>query len=139
MEPYYISTDKDRLDIPKIHKEIKDSYWGGNRTTELTTTTIDNSICFGVYTKENEQIGFARVLTDKVVFAYIMDLMVFNPYKGKGIGKRLVEYILGHPSIKDVLTKALKTKDAHSLYEQYGFRSVGDSPLWMTIDNVKLN
>ena len=87
-----ISTDKSKLNVPKIHQKIKGSYWGGYRTEEMTIATIENSMCFGMYSKTGEQMGFARVLTDKVVFAYLMDVMIFEPYKGKGV-KYEDEYI----------------------------------------------
>ncbi len=134
---YYISTDKDKLDIPKIHEQVKSTYWGGYRTLELTTTTIESCLCFGLYTKEDEQVGFARVLTDKVVFAYLMDVIIFEPYKGKGLGKKLVTHILDHSDIKNVFTVALKTKDAHGLYAPFGFSKVGESEMWMALDKAK--
>ncbi|MEX0274120.1 MAG: GNAT family N-acetyltransferase [Flavobacteriaceae bacterium] len=136
---FHISTDKDKLDIPKIHGTIKDSYWGGYRDMEMTRTTIENSMCFGIYATDGEQVGFARVLTDKVAFAYIMDVLVFDPYKGKGLGKMLMEYIMGHPVIENVLTIALKTKDAHLFYGPFGFKKIGDSSLWMAKDRAQLD
>jgi len=139
MDDFYISEDKEKLDMVKIHQAIKTSYWGGYRTPELTATTIERSICFGLYSQDHDQVGFARVLTDGVVFAYIMDVFIFDPYKGKGLGKKLMEHLMKHSLVKNVLTIALKTKDAHGLYENFGFKSVGNSPLWMAIDNAKLD
>ena len=133
----HISSDKSLLDFEKVHFEVKNSYWGSYRSKEQTRKTIENSICYGVY-KVNEQIGFARVLTDEVVFAYIMDVVIFDDYKGQGLGKQLLEYILKDKRLKDVLTISLKTKDAHSFYEKYGFKTVGNSSLWMAIDKSVL-
>ncbi|NAY91000.1 GNAT family N-acetyltransferase [Muricauda sp. JGD-17] len=134
---FYISSDKDQLDIPRIHQEIKSSYWGGYRTLEMTKQTIEACMCFGVYSKTDGQVGFARVLTDKVVFAYLMDVIIFPAHKGKGLGKMLIKHIMECPDIKNVHTIALKTKDAHSLYEPHGFIKVGDSKLWMALDRAK--
>lgn len=136
---FYISTEKSKLNISRIHQEVKNSYWGDYRTLEMTKSTIENSICFGVYSKTNEQVGFARVLTDKVVLSYIMDVIIFDAYRGKGLGKMLIEYILNHPIIKNVQTIALKTKDAHGMYEPYGFNKIGDSSMWMAKDIAKYN
>lgn len=133
-----ISSDKSLLDVEKVHNEVKNSYWGGYRTREQTQRTIDNSICFGVY-RFGEQIGFARVLTDGVVFAHLMDIMIFGTHKNKGLGKKLVQHILQEPMVKEVLTICLKTKDAHAFYGKYGFEKVGDSVLWMAIDRTKLD
>ncbi len=133
---FYISSDKQKLDVLKIHQAVKDSYWGEYRTLEMTEKTVENSMCFGVYSRTDELVGFARVLTDKVVFAYIMDVLIFEDFRGKGLGKKLMEHIMEHPEIKQVQTIALKTKDAHSLYVPFGFEKVGDSELWMAKDNA---
>lgn len=134
---FYISDDKGLLDFDRVHKEVKDSYWGGYRTKEMTLTTIENSWCFGIYSKNEGQVGFARLITDKLVFAYIMDVIIFDPFKGKGLGKMLMEHILENSEIKQVQTVALKTKDAHGLYEAFGFQKVGDSEMWMAKDKAK--
>lgn len=132
----YISSDKKLLDVGKIHQAIKSSYWGGYRTLEMTQKTIDSCICFGVYNEDDVQLGFGRVLTDGVVFAYIMDVIIFDGFRGKGLGKMLTQHILEHPEINKVHTLALKTMDAHGLYQTYGFEKVGDSKMWMAKDNA---
>ncbi len=134
---FYISEDKAKLDIEKVHKEIKATYWGGYRSPEETKRTIDNSICFGLFNSDDEQIGFARLLTDSVVFAYIMDVVIFDPYKGRGLGKMLIKHIMDRPDVQTVKTVALKTKDAHTLYEAFGFERVGNSEMWLAIDRAK--
>ncbi|WP_136468675.1 GNAT family N-acetyltransferase [Flagellimonas onchidii] len=136
---FYISDDKSLLDIDRVHKEVKNSYWGDYRTKEMTLMTIENSWCFGMYSEKEGQIGFARLITDKLVFAYIMDVIIFDPFKGKGLGKRLMQHILEYPEIKQVQTVALKTKDAHGLYETFGFQKVGNSDMWMAKDKAKYN
>lgn len=137
MKGYYISTDTSKMDVSLIHGLIKDSYWGGYRTLEMTKKTIANSRCFGIFNENDELIGFARLLTDEVVFAYLMDVIIAPVHQGKGLGKMLIKHILDLPEIKAVHTVALKTKDAHSLYESYGFKTVGDSEMWMAMDNAK--
>ena len=135
----YISTDKRKLDVDKIQQYIStESYWGKGRTLEDVQTTIDNSFCFGMYDEHNNQIGFARLVTDYILFAYIMDVIIFTEYQGNGYGKIMVDHIMNHELIKKVKTVALKTKDAHSLYERHGFKKVGDSAFWMSIDKIKL-
>lgn len=134
---FEISSDKTRLDVSKVHSAIKESYWGDYRTMELTETTIANSVCFGIYDMQGEQLGFARLISDHVVFAYIMDVIIFDDFKGKGLGKKLMQHILTRPEVKNVQTVALKTKDAHGLYEAFGFKKVGDSAMWMAMDKAK--
>ncbi len=135
----YISTNKEDLDIHKIHRYIsEESYWGKGRTLEDVQKTIDNSFCFGLYSETNEQVGFARVVTDFVVFAYVMDVIIFKDYQGNGLGYKLISHIMTSDALSEIKTFALKTKDAHSLYERFGFEKIGDSKLWMTKDNVVL-
>jgi GNAT superfamily N-acetyltransferase len=136
---YYISTDKSLLQLEPIHEFITNhSYWGKGRTLAEVQGTIENSLCFGMYTMADEQIGFARVVTDYVFFGYFMDVIIFKKFQGKGYGKKFLEFILEHEVIKRLKTLALKTKDAHMLYEKFGFKKVGDSPLWMAIDKQQL-
>ncbi len=135
----FISTDKSLLDIERIHQYISSvSYWGRGRTLNEVEVTIQNSLCFGMYNDLNDQVGFARVVTDHVAFGYFMDVIVFDSYRGKGYGTKLMEYIMNHETVQNLKTIALKTKDAHELYEKFNFKSIGDSRLWMTNDKLKL-
>lgn len=135
----YITTDKEELDIAKIHQYIsKESYWGMGRTLEDVQKTIQHSHCFGLYSESNDQLGFARVVTDFVVFAYLMDVIIFKEYQGKGLGDKLITYIVESDALRNIKTFSLKTKDAHTLYERYGFEKIGNSKLWMAKDKVVL-
>ncbi|APQ18905.1 GNAT family N-acetyltransferase [Maribacter hydrothermalis] len=130
----FISKDISLLNVEEIHQFIANSYWGKGRTLDDVKLTIENSYCFGLYTNENKQIGFARVVTDYIYFGYFMDVIILDKFQGKGYGKILVEAMLADSTIKSLKTLSLKTKDAHHLYERYGFNKIGDSPLWMSID-----
>lgn len=133
----FISTDKAKLNVKAIHQYISTtSYWGRGRTMEDFQKALDHCMCFGMYLRSGTQIGFARVLTDHVVFAYLMDIFIFDEYQGKGLGKELIGNIMGHPLLKNVKTMALKTKDAHALYERFGFQRIGESGLWMSYEHV---
>jgi len=133
-QDYFISKNKRLLNVEGIQQFIASSYWGKDRTLNEVKLTIENSYCFGIYTKDNEQIGFARVVTDYIYFGYFMDVIIFDKFQGKGYGKILIEAMLEDPTIKSLKTLALKTKDAHQLYERYGFDKIGDSALWMSVD-----
>ncbi len=135
----HISTDRKLLDLSRIHEYISIvSYWGRGRTLNEVQKTIENSLCFGMYNESLEQLGFARVVTDQVVFGYIMDVIIFEPYQGIGFGTKLVDYVMNHEVVKKLKIIALKTKDAHNLYEKHEFKSIGDSSLWMANDRIKL-
>lgn len=86
-------------------------------------TCIDNSLNFGVYLN-NQQIGFARVVTDFGQFAYIMDLFIEENYRGKGYSKKLMKFILEFDKLKNIKVWRLATKDAHDLYTKFGFNKI---------------
>jgi len=118
-----ISTDKNRLDLEVIHSFLSNSYWGKGRGLEEIKLSIDSSLNFGVYQK-GKQIGFARVVTDYLVFAMLLDVFILPDYRGKGYSKQLMKVILECSKLEKVKTWMLKTKDAHGLYMQFGFREV---------------
>ena len=116
-----VSKDKSKLNVPFIQNFLKDIYWAAGRTMEEVQTTIDASFCFGIYL-DDEQIGFARVITDYVVFAYIMDVFIDENQRGKGYSSVLVKAMLSEPKLKEVKIWRLATSDAHYLYEKFGFK-----------------
>lgn len=116
-----VSTDKKLLDIPFIHNFTKDIYWTAPRTIEEVQKVIEASFCFGIYLDGN-QIGFARVITDYVVFAYLMDVFIDEKYRGKGYASILIEAMITEPELQEVKIWRLATTDAHFLYEKFGFK-----------------
>ncbi|WP_297099517.1 GNAT family N-acetyltransferase [uncultured Draconibacterium sp.] len=116
-----ISTDKAKLNIQVIHNYLSnESYWAKGRSLETVRRSIENSLCFGIYS-ENKQVGFARVITDYAVFAWLLDVFILPEYQGKGYGKKLVEAIMTHPDLQGLRRWGLGTDDAHGLYKQFGF------------------
>jgi len=135
---YSISSEKDKLNVEWIHKYLTNTaYWSKGRSKEAVVKTIENSLCIGVYTENNIQVGFARVVTDYAVFAWVMDVFVDKTHRGKGIGKMIVDHIVNHTELKKVQGIGLKTKDAHMLYNQYGFKTIEDPEVWMFKKNMK--
>jgi GNAT superfamily N-acetyltransferase len=116
-----VSTDKNKLDVPFIQNFLKDIYWAAGRTIEEVQTTIDASFCFGIYL-EDQQIGFARVVTDYVVFAYLMDVFIDETHRGKGYSSILIDAMMKEPALQQVKVWRLATSDAHFLYEKFGFK-----------------
>lgn len=114
-----VSDDRTLIDRDKAHAMIARTYWAEGRTREKVHRSIDRSLCLGLY-HEGRMIGFARAVTDRVFFSWIMDLIIEEEFRGRGLGKWLTECLLAHPDIRDTKVR-LSTKDAHGLYEQYGF------------------
>lgn len=118
---YQISTDSSLLDISVIFNYLsKESYWAKDIPQTVIEKSIANSLCFGVY-KNGEQIGFARLITDKATFAYLADVFIIEVYRGKGLSKWLMEIIQAHPELQGLRRWMLGTRDAHGLYEQFGW------------------
>jgi GNAT superfamily N-acetyltransferase len=120
-----VSTDKKKLDVPFIQQFLKDIYWAAGRTIEEVQTTIDHSFCFGIYL-DGKQIGFARVITDYVVFAYLMDVFITEEHRGKGYSSILINDMMTEPKLKEVKIWRLATSDAHFLYQKFGFKALAN-------------
>ena len=117
---YTISTDPARLDLDVVHGFLARSYWATGRSRERVERAIAGSLPFGLYHRTG-QVGFARVVTDRVVIAFLADVFVLEAHRGKGLGKWLVEVATGTPDLQKVRRWLLGTRDAHGLYRQFGF------------------
>ena len=128
MKPYeitegelLISDDKTRLDRVMIHRFLSErSYWAQGVPIEIVNRSIEHSLCFGVY-KAGRQIGFARVVTDLATFGWLADVFIVEKERGRGFSKKLVAAIVAHPGLQGLRRIVLGTRDAHTLYAQFGF------------------
>ena len=127
---FTISTDRSRLDIEVIHRFLDTSYWAAGRSAETIRRSIEHSIPFGVY-KGDQQVGFARVITDYATFAWIADVFILDSFQGKGLGTWLMEVIITHPELQGFRRWVLATKDAHELYRRLGFEELKRPERWM--------
>jgi GNAT superfamily N-acetyltransferase len=118
---FTVSTDPAHLDLALIHDYLANhSYWAPGIPLSYVKEAARHSLNFGLY-REGEQIGYARVLTDYVRFAYLMDVFVLEEYRGQGLGKWLMACVFEHPGLLLVRRWMLATWDAHGLYAQFGF------------------
>lgn len=127
---YEVTTDPSRIDVPAVHAFLTDSYWAKGIALAAVERSIQNSICFGIY-RGKEQAGFARVITDRATFAYLADVFVLPAFRGRGLSKWLMQCIMAHPDLQGLRRWSLVTRDAHGLYEQFGFRVVTAPQRWM--------
>jgi GNAT superfamily N-acetyltransferase len=127
---YTISTDRGRLDFGLLHSFLTTSYWSPDITREAVERAASHALVFGLYCVREEgneqQVGYARVLTDYVILAYILDVFVLEEHRGQGLARWLMETILAHDDFRDVRTWLLKTRDARGLYEKLGFAPPAD-------------
>jgi GNAT superfamily N-acetyltransferase len=121
---YRLSDDKTLLDLPKVHALLTRTYWASDRPFEIMQRSIENSIALGLY-KGAEQVGFCRAVTDHATFTWICDVVVEDQHRRGGLGKWMVRCLIDHPLLQ-TRRQVLATKDAHSLYERFGFQRSPD-------------
>ena len=129
-----ISTDEALLDIDAVHAFLTRSYWATGIPHDLVAKAIRNSLPFGLYV-DGRQIGFARVISDSVTYAYVADVYVEEEHRSKGLALKLMEAVRGHPDLRGLRRWMLGTKDAHGLYRKVGFQNVEIPERWMEISD----
>jgi GNAT superfamily N-acetyltransferase len=122
---YQMSTDRQRIDIAAVHAFLTQSYWSPGIPRGVVERAIENSLCFGVYLGA-QQVGFARVITDKATFAYLADVFIIESHRGKGLSTWLMEFVTAHEELQGLRRFLLATKDAHALYAKFGFEALGN-------------
>lgn len=134
---YILSTDKAKLDVNYIHRFLsEESYWSKHIPIEIVQKSIEGSLCFGVYLND-EQVGFARVITDEATFAYLADVFIDVQHRGKGLSKELMKFIMDMDFTKVIRNFLLGTLDAHDLYKQFGFKALPEPERMMGIKFFK--
>lgn len=130
---FSFSDDKSKLDVETIHAFLSRSYWAAGIPMEAVRTMIANCFCIGAYSREAGQVGFARVLTDYARFAFLADVFVLEAQRGKGLGKLLVKTVLDHTALGNAGVWLLATRDAHGLYEKFGFQGLAEPEKFMIL------
>jgi len=135
---YEISCDPARIDVDAVEQFLRASYWAPERSRAKIERSIQTSIVFGVY-EDAHQIGFARVVTDKADFAWLCDVYLDAAVRARGIGKWLLKTVLAHPDLQGLKRWLLATRDAHGLYQQFGFVPLADPNRWMERSSSQLH
>lgn len=131
---FFISTDKDLLDISVIHNYLcVESYWAKGIPVEVVKNSIEHSLCFGIYTADKHQVGFARVISDQATYGYLCDVFVLEAFRGKGLSKWLMAYIHHYPTLLGLRRWGLATADAHELYKQFNWQPLANPNRLMEI------
>jgi GNAT superfamily N-acetyltransferase len=132
---FIITTDKSKLDLKVIHSFLAyESYWSQNIPFEIVKAASENSLNFGLFYK-NQQVGYARVVTDYATTAYLGDVFVLKEFRGLGLSKWLMQIIMNHPDLQGLRRWILATKDAHGLYKQFGWKMMAAPERWMEKHN----
>jgi len=128
---YRISSDRQEMDLETIHAFISSTYWAEGIPKETLKKALDNSLCFGVFSSEGKQVGFARMITDQATFAYLADVFIDEAHRGKGLSKWLMQEVHNHPSLQGLRRILLATRDAHGLYQEYGYTPISSPATFM--------
>ena len=131
-DKFYISTEKEKMDIDLIHSFLTRSYWAEGISKKIISRSIEGALCFGVF-ENDKQVGFARMVTDKATFAYLADVFIIDEYRGLGLSKWLMEVIMSYPDLQGLRRMMLATRDAHELYKKFGFTPLNNVDRWMHI------
>jgi GNAT superfamily N-acetyltransferase len=134
MPLYEISTDAARLDVRSIHAFLTETYWSPGIPLATVRRAIENSVCVGAYI-DGRQVGFARMVTDKATFAYLADVYVLEEHRGLGLSKRMMEGLLQLQELQGLRRMMLVTRDAHALYEKFGFTALAAPARFMERHN----
>lgn len=129
---YKINSDNSLMDIDAIHSYLSRSYWAENVPRDIVKKAIRNSLCFGVF-HNTVQVGFARLITDSATFAYLADVYILEEHRGKGLSKKLMKEVINHPELQGLRRMVLATADAHTLYEKFGFKPLGEPQKFMEL------
>ena len=129
---YRISTDANAMDVDAVHAYLRDSYWAEGIPRELVARAIAGSLCVGIF-RDERQVAFARVVTDRATFAYLCDVYVLEDHRRRGLAAWLMETVVAHPQLQGLRRFVLATRDAHGLYEKFGFVSLARPDFFMEI------
>jgi ribosomal protein S18 acetylase RimI-like enzyme len=130
--PYSVTADRRRMDVDAVHGFLARSFWARGISKDLVAKSIAHSLCFGLF-DDQAQIGFARVVTDLSTYAYLCDVYVLEQYRGQGLGKWMIEFVMAHPDLEGLRRFQLVTRDAHGLYRRFGFQTPANPDRYMEI------
>jgi GNAT superfamily N-acetyltransferase len=129
-----VSSDVNRLRMSEVQAMLSKAFWSpGITEAEIRKGIRNSALVVGAYLEDQRQVGFLRVVSDKVRFAYLMDVIVAEEFRRQGIGQKMVRFALAHPELKDVYQWLLISRDAQGVYEHCGFQKLETPDLWMSI------
>jgi GNAT superfamily N-acetyltransferase len=134
MQRYEVSLDETRLDVAAIHAFLSNTHWSPGIPLETVRRAVANSVCIGAYLN-SQQVGFARMVTDKATFAYLADVYVLAEHRGNGLSVRMIETLMQLPELQGLRRTMLATRDAHALYSKFGFTPLAASSRFMELHN----
>jgi GNAT superfamily N-acetyltransferase len=130
---YLISDDPTRLDAAVVHAYLVRSYWSEHIPLEVVQRALANSLCIAAYAADGRQVGLVRVISDYATFAYLCDVYVLEDHRGHGLAKAMLKHAKAHPKLQGLRGWSLRTRDAHGLYAQFGFKPIEQPESYMAL------
>jgi GNAT superfamily N-acetyltransferase len=130
---YLISDDPTRLDAGAAHAYLSRSYWSENVPLATVQRAMAGSFCIGAYTAGGAQVGLVRIISDYATFVYLCDVYVLEEHRRQGLAKAMLAFVVDHPRLQGMRSWNLRTRDAHSLYAQFGFKPVDNPDSYMVL------
>ena len=138
MEDVTIRDGIEEMNFEKVTKMLSNAFWSLDiKITEVRKGAKNSALVVGAFLPDQTQIGYARVISDKTRFAYILDVYVDENYRKRRIGQKIIKYILNHNELKDVYQWLLITKNAHNFHRKNGFKPTSRPLDWMEIRNER--
>ena len=132
---FRLTTDPARVDLDAVHGYLSRSYWAKGIPREVVRRSIEHSLNFSLWHEPGaaapRQVGFSRVITDYATFLYLGDVYVLEEFRGRGLSTWMMEVITDHPELQGFRRWALLTRDAHGLYEKFGWKPLAAPDRWM--------
>jgi GNAT superfamily N-acetyltransferase len=128
---YTIDTDPARLDRDALYAWLTRSYWAEGIPRPTFERSLEHALNFGLYAPDGSTAGFARVVSDRATVAYLGDVFILEPHRGRGLSKWMMACITSHPDLRGLRRWILLTRDAHGLYAQHGFTALAKPDRWM--------
>ena len=127
----HLSFDPAAMQVDAIHAFLTRSYWAADIPRATVERAIAGSLCVGTFAPAGDQVGFARVVTDRATFAYLADVYVLETHRGQGLAARMVKALHDHPDLQGLRRWMLATSDAHALYSSLGWTAIDDAAPFM--------
>ena len=131
---YDLKSGFQSMDFVKVTEMLKTAYWcKGIKIDEVKKGALNSALVVGAFLRNGVQIGFARVISDRTRFAYVLDVIVDDAFQRKGVGQSMMKYILSYPDLKDVYQWFLVSSTAQGVYRKVGFKELSTPEKWMEI------
>ena len=130
---YLVSDEPGLLDAVAIHAYLSRSYWSENIPLVTVRHALEGSLCIGTYGPDGKQVGLMRIITDHATFAYLCDVYVLEEHRRRGLSKAMLALVMRHPRLQGLRSWNLRTRDAHGLYAQFGFKPVDHPESYMIL------